>query len=106
MGVVTVVAGSIESNIYDNSPDHHLPSDSRYHAAEKDIAARGDGTDMTNKSTREDFARSLVSDVLNGASGKVYRGSMSTIVRLVTSYLPTAVLVSTKKVTLLPRNYL
>ena len=92
--VVTVITGSVESNIFVNAPEHHLPPGSLYGSAEKAIANRATGKDVNQHSTREDFAHSLVSDILGGASGKVYRGKMSTTARLVLTYMPTFIIVS------------
>ncbi|EOD47369.1 putative cytochrome p450 protein [Neofusicoccum parvum UCRNP2] len=90
--VVTVITGSVESNIFVNAPEHHLPAGSRYARAEKEVAARATGSDVDQHSKREDFARALVADIVGGASGKVYRGKMSTLVKLVTAYMPTFVI--------------
>ncbi|OCL05911.1 oxidoreductase [Glonium stellatum] len=90
--VVTVITGSVQSNIFANAPEHHLPPGSRYASAEKAIANRAAGKDVKQHSTPEEFARSLVSDVLGGASGKVYRGKMSTMVRVVSTYMPTFII--------------
>lgn len=92
--VVTVITGSVESNIFVNAPEHHLPPGSLYAKAEKEIASRATGVDVNQHSKREDFARALVGDIVGGANGLVYRGKMSSLVRMVTSYLPIAMIVS------------
>lgn len=92
--VVTVITGAIETNIFVNAPEHRLPADSIYKAAANEVAARATGTDVSQHSKREDFARDLVRDILGGASGKVYRGAMASTIRFVGTYLPTTILVS------------
>ncbi|KAK3692078.1 oxidoreductase [Podospora appendiculata] len=91
--VVTVITGAVETKLFANAPEHHLPVGSLYAVAEKEIASRATGTDVGAQTmSREAYARSLVGDVLHGATGKVYRGKMATLVRLVTSLFPTWVI--------------
>ncbi|EOD50684.1 putative short-chain dehydrogenase reductase family protein [Neofusicoccum parvum UCRNP2] len=88
--VVTAVSGAVKSKIFTNAPALRLPEDSLYTPAEKEIVARAGGADVEkNHSTLEDYSRTLVSDILGGASGKVYRGSMSSIVKILTAWMPT-----------------
>jgi 1-acylglycerone phosphate reductase len=91
--VVTVITGAIETNLFVNGPEHRLPDDSRYKAAEKEIALRATGRDVTQRSKCTDFARDLVKDILQGSSGKVYRGAMASSVHFASIYMPTSVLV-------------
>ncbi|KAK3333413.1 oxidoreductase [Cercophora scortea] len=91
--VVTVITGGVESNLFANAPEHHLPAGSRYAVAEKEIGGRATGNGVGAQTiSREAYARSLVGDVLQGVTGKVYRGKMATLVRLVTSLLPTSLI--------------
>lgn len=92
--VVTVITGSVETNLFVNAPEHHLPANSRYKTAAKEVAARATGVDVAQHSTPEEFARELVGDILGGASGKVYRGKLASIVRYASTYLPTWLAVS------------
>lgn len=91
--VATVITGAIETNLFVNAPEHRLPADSIYKAAKSEVSARATGTDVSQHSKREDFARDLVKDILGGASGKVYRGAMASTIRFASTYLPTSVLV-------------
>ncbi|KAE8391125.1 hypothetical protein BDV23DRAFT_171875 [Aspergillus alliaceus] len=59
-----------------------------------EIEARGVRKDISSKSTPADFAREIVKDVLGGASGPVWRGAMASMVKFVSKYMPTTVLVS------------
>ncbi|KAL1625535.1 hypothetical protein SLS56_007282 [Neofusicoccum ribis] len=87
--VVTAVSGAVKSKIFTNAPALRLPEDSLYTPAEKEIVARAGGADVEkNHSTLEDYSRTLISDILGGASGKVYRGSMSSIVKILTAWMP------------------
>jgi 1-acylglycerone phosphate reductase len=91
--VVTVICGAMETNLFANSPEHRLPADSLYKAAEKEIAMRATGRDVTQRSKCVDFARDLVKDILQGSSGKVYRGAMASSIRFASTCVPTSVLV-------------
>lgn len=93
--VVTVLVGAVETQLFDNAPEHHLPPTSLYRPAEKEIGDWATGRDMKGQSgKREDFACALVKDILGGASGRVYCGNMSTMLRIVTSIFPDFIIVS------------
>ncbi|KAI0899100.1 oxidoreductase [Annulohypoxylon nitens] len=93
--VATVMVGAVETRLFDNAPEHHLPPDSIYRPAEKEISDWATGRNMEGQeSKREDFARSLVKDILGGASGRVYCGNMSTMLRILASILPDFIIVS------------
>ena len=91
--VVTCITGAIKTNLFVNGPEHKLPSNSIYSPAQKQIAERASGEDVKSRSTASEFARDLVRDTLNGASGLIYRGKMSTMVRWMSAYMPTPLLV-------------
>jgi 1-acylglycerone phosphate reductase len=91
--VVTVITGAVSTKLHINAPDHHLPDSSFYIAASSEIAARVSNEDVPKHSKPEDFARSLVGDLLAGTSGKVYRGEMASTVRFASKFLPASFLV-------------
>ena len=91
--VVTVVTGSIGTNIFNNAQIDPLPETSHYKAAEKEFDTRSKGTDVAKHSDVNEFAKDLVGDVIGGVSGKVYRGAMSSMIHYATSCLPTGVTV-------------
>ncbi|KAI0852016.1 hypothetical protein F5Y00DRAFT_258973 [Daldinia vernicosa] len=70
-----------------------LPPDSLYKGAEEEIAARATGQDVGERlgTTTEDSSRELVGKLLSGASGRLHVGNMSTMIRIVTTWLPTCV---------------
>ncbi|KAM7214063.1 oxidoreductase [Rhypophila decipiens] len=88
--VVTVITGAVGTNLFANAPEHHLPEGSKYAPAEKEVAARATGTDFGDRvMAPDDYARSVVGDVLGGSIGKIFRGKMATMVRIVTTWFPT-----------------
>lgn len=93
--MATVIVGAVKTNIFVNSPEHHLPQGSIYTPAEKEIQKRAVGQDVDSRlGHRDEFAKLLVNRVLSGASGKVYVGNMSKLFRFLTSWLPDWLVVS------------
>jgi len=91
--VVIVITGAVKTNIFNNSPGYHLPEGSLYSKAGKEIEKCAT-VNPASPVLAEDYARSVVNDVLAGASGPLYHGSMATVVRFVMGYFPKFVLVS------------
>lgn len=93
--VATVIVGGVQTNIHQNSPEHQLPSESLYTSVATNIADRATGKDIKVRMDDPDvFARLLVKDLMNGASSKIYRGSMSSTMRYLTWLLPSWLMVS------------
>jgi hypothetical protein len=79
---VTVITGSVATNLNFKDTDHRLPEGSIYTPAQKEIAGRALGTEDVPRGTCAEFASSLVGDVLSGAQGVVYHGKMSSLIWL------------------------
>ncbi|KAJ4354049.1 NADPH-dependent 1-acyl dihydroxyacetone phosphate reductase [Didymosphaeria variabile] len=83
--VVTLVAGNVSSNMVNNAPPPtQLPEHSFYKPIEKEIAKE---EAFTNMSTSK-FAEEVASEVLNGASGRVFKGANSGVVKWLIPFLP------------------
>jgi hypothetical protein len=91
--VISLVTGSVDTNVMSHS-GLTLPESSLYQKALADIQSRGVGKDVSSKSAPADFAREVVKDVLGGASGPVWHGAMASMVKFMSKYMPTTVLVS------------
>jgi NAD(P)-dependent dehydrogenase (short-subunit alcohol dehydrogenase family) len=91
--VISLVTGAVATNVMSHS-NMNLPENSLYQKALPEIQTRGVGDDVSNKSTSADFAREVVKDVLGGAAGPVWRGSMASMVKFMSRYMPTGILVS------------
>ena len=88
----TVITGVVASNFFANVPDYHTPEGSLYGTVEQNI---GEIEKAVGKSTPTDeYAQKVVSAVIAGATGKLYEGNRSTVVRFATSFLPTFIQVS------------
>lgn len=93
--VATVIVGGVKTNIHSNSPGHRLPPGSLYTPAAENISARATGTDIrVRMDPPEVFAKGLVGDLMNGASGKVYRGNLSSTMTCLAWALPSWIMVS------------
>ena len=83
--VVTLLAGNVASNITTNGPPPaELPEDSFYKPIEKYIAVEEAFTNMPTSK----FANEVANEVLGGASGRVFKGANSGIVKWLIPYLP------------------
>jgi 1-acylglycerone phosphate reductase len=91
--VLSVVTGVIRTNLMANVPSVKLPPNSYYSPAEKQIAERAEGVDVKSKMKPEVFASRVVDDILAGSTGKIWRGLMATVTRLISTYMPTFLVV-------------
>ncbi|PQE16146.1 oxidoreductase short-chain dehydrogenase reductase family protein [Rutstroemia sp. NJR-2017a BVV2] len=88
--VLAVVSGVVATNIMSHGNDWKLPPQSLYSKVSKAIEARATGADVkaSQKMDPKKFANKVVTDVLSGASGRTWRGSIASVVWLMT-LLPT-----------------
>lgn len=92
--VITVVAGIIKSNFHANMPEFELPSTSLYRSLDKQIGAAASGGGLpANSMSAEQFGREVVSDVMAGKRGNIYRGTLAWGAKWIPLF-PTAFLVS------------
>ncbi len=92
--VVTVNTGAVSTNTLATGANFKLPPTSMFKSIEKEIAGRARGEDGTPRMEASVYAEKVVSDVLGGASGQIWRGGYASIVRFVLSKLPTSISVS------------
>ncbi|KAL9071735.1 MAG: hypothetical protein Q9161_003999 [Pseudevernia consocians] len=86
--VVTVNTGAVNTNTLATGINFKLPPTSRYKSIEKEIAVRARGEDGTPRMEPSVYAEKVVSDVLGGAQGQIWRGGDASIVRFVLSKIP------------------
>lgn len=91
--VISLVTGAVATNVMSHS-NINLPEKSLYQKALPEIQKRGVGDDVSNKSAPAEFAREVAKDVLGGAAGPVWHGSMASMVKFMSRYMPTGILVS------------
>ncbi|KAE8137387.1 hypothetical protein BDV38DRAFT_292841 [Aspergillus pseudotamarii] len=87
--VVTVTAGTVQTNIFRPVEEVPLPPNSMYKAASKEMAAVANGKFVQGSMDPAEFAKRVVDDVLGGATGVIWRGTMATIARIMYTILPT-----------------
>lgn len=94
--VITAMVGMVESKFHDNLDEPQLRDDSLYKPAEKNIkmsSTPGAGLLQHYEMSQEKFSANLVDDILAGKSGKIWRGGMSTMSRILSWLLPSWLLV-------------
>ncbi|KAF3051028.1 hypothetical protein E8E11_007691 [Didymella keratinophila] len=85
--VITLVAGNVSSHMssgVNGAPPAELPPTSRYKAIEKELSK---GAQFANTDTTV-FANEVVSAVVSGATGKVWKGANMALVRWVMPIMP------------------
>lgn len=91
--VVVVVTGNIKSNFFNQ--DFKLPEGSHYRPIENIIKEKSEGRMNSGETEPDVFADLVVTDVENGATGRIYRGQMAGLVRIARAWAPTWLTVST-----------
>jgi 1-acylglycerone phosphate reductase len=94
--VVTVITGGVASNIMTNGPKTQLPSSSKYASMEKQLMEMGEGNDGISRMSSQDYAERVVSDVLKGATGLIWRGNNASMTRYAAAFMPRFLSVSTR----------
>ncbi|KAK3693395.1 hypothetical protein B0T22DRAFT_525757 [Podospora appendiculata] len=97
VSVVTVVTGMIETEFYanhDSAEDAELPAESFYKQIEAAIAQKRRGN-LSERTMKADvFAEKVVGDVVAGKTGKIWRGTLASQIRFITTFFPTSWIVS------------
>ena len=88
VNVVTIITGAVASNISNNGPTVKLPADSLYRPIEPTLIELGEGKNEFGKQELNVYAENVVSDVLGGAKGKIWRGKSASLVKWAGSLLP------------------
>lgn len=93
--VVTVMVGMVKTRLHDNMSAVVLPETSYYKAVEDRVneKTRVEGGMERWQMSIEKFAEEVLGDVLKGHSGHLYKGGMSSMLRLFTWLLPSWVMV-------------
>ncbi|KAE8327927.1 hypothetical protein BDV39DRAFT_214735 [Aspergillus sergii] len=87
--VVTVTAGTVQTNIFRPIEEIPLPPDSIYKAASKEMVGIANGKMIRGAMAPAEFAKKVADDVLGGATGVIWRGTTATIGRIMYTILPT-----------------
>ena len=91
VSVLTAMAGAVAgTNFHQNLPNLTLPAFSPYKPIEQQIRDSGEndpkGTDQTA------FAEQLVTDILKGKKGLLWRGQMASVTKWVSKFMPSKML--------------
>ncbi len=89
VSVATVMIGVVNSHFHDNQEGFKLPEGSRYAPIEEIIAGWVAGTSKPGGCTAEEFAESLVNDIVaEGKGGMLWRGPHAGSIKILTNWLP------------------
>jgi 1-acylglycerone phosphate reductase len=82
--VITVITGSVYTRLMENSDAFELPQGSVFEPVGSHIEAMATGAheSAVSRITSDEYAEKLVGDVLKGCTGKIWRGGMATMVRV------------------------
>lgn len=88
------MVGTISTSCHTNEPSLTLPPASRYAAIKDTIARWAAGEAGPKRGSVEAFAESVVEDVVGkGKAGQIWKGPNASVVRLVSQWLPTWIVV-------------
>lgn len=92
--VLSVVTGAVQSQGQTYFGDWSLPEASLYKPIEDLIHQRTQRFDSVKRESTSEYARNVVNDILNGATGKVWRGGNAGGTKFGSSHLPQSFMVS------------
>jgi short chain dehydrogenase len=94
VSVITLMAGTVSTPFDANEPSFVLPPTSRYAAIKDTIARWASGEAGPKSCTPEEFAESVVEDIIGkGKGGQLWKGPNSGTVKLVSKWVPVSMLV-------------
>jgi 1-acylglycerone phosphate reductase len=89
--VLTVITGTIKTNLNQNSTKMTLPAHSIYEPVEEHLDKMRQGLAHPNGTDPSDYAQQVVGDILRGVTGNIWRGANTTLTRYLTPTLPTSI---------------
>lgn len=88
MKVSAIITGAVKTNVSANTVQTELPPNSLYSKCETNISKRAKNSDIPWIMMPDDYAEKAVGDILGGATGKIWRGAMASMVRSLIIFLP------------------
>ncbi|KAH8425277.1 SDR family oxidoreductase [Aspergillus melleus] len=86
--VITVMAGVVGTNIFENHPEANLSDSSPWKPAEDVIQGQAAGSMTEGAMPRSVFARHVADSVLGGATGMTWVGKMASFAYWISGFLP------------------
>ncbi|KAK1638010.1 NADPH-dependent 1-acyldihydroxyacetone phosphate reductase [Colletotrichum phormii] len=95
--VISLVTGAVDTNIMTAASKVELSKASPYKvkAVEEAMAKLTSGNDGIKRTPADEFAKKVVDDVLDGASGRLWRGQMAGMISVMTKVMPSSMLDNT-----------
>ena len=94
MKVLSVVTGAVQSNGQTYFEDWKLPENSLCKPIEGIIANRTRGHDGVKRMDRMEYARKVANEIIGGATGKIWYGTLAGGVKFGESFIPQSLMVS------------
>lgn len=92
--VLTIITGAVDTRIMKNGKVLDLDISLPYSKATKEISKMATGDDGIKRMPTSAYARAVVQDVLQGKSGKVWRGASASATQIMSAVAPTSIIVS------------
>lgn len=86
--VITGMIGAVQTPIHDNAGALVLPEGSYYEVVKETISKQRQGEMKPGAEKPEVAARNIVSDIVGGKSGLIWRGGMASVVRYLAYWTP------------------
>jgi len=95
VSVITVMPGVINSEFHVNDSGFDLPPNSRYAPIKDTIVSWASGEAKPKGCPSQEFAESVVGDILGGTRAAVYKGPWAGTMKFLATWVPTSLAVST-----------
>jgi len=94
INVLTFILGTVKTTFFENVPRVALREESAYKSAAVYVENAAQGKTSPSPMDPDVLAERLVQDMVCGASGKVWRGGLASVVKFIANWMPTWVTVS------------
>lgn len=88
------MAGVVNSEFHTNDSGFDLPLNSRYIPIKDTIASWASGEAKPKGCSSHEFAEALLGDIIGSKRPSVYKGPYAGVIKFITNWLPTALVVS------------
>ncbi|CEJ86360.1 hypothetical protein VHEMI04085 [[Torrubiella] hemipterigena] len=92
--VLSIITGAVDTNIMNTVSPASIPDDSPYKvkSVEDALTKMVKATDGIKRTPADEFSKTVVSDVLHGATGRVWRGEKAGTVKFMAKFSPVSII--------------
>ena len=94
VNVITFILGTIKTTFFENAPRIPLAEDSAYRSATMYMENAAQGKTSPMPMDPNVLAERMVQDMVNGGTGKTWRGGLVSMVKFMANWVPTIITVS------------